>query len=126
MKTIAVSINPVRAGLIERAEQWRWASARAHALGEADPLLDPARPFAAGARDALTGRPLAWGAWLAQGVPKEETEAIRHATRTGRPCGDEAFVRDLEVKLARALLPLKRGRKSKPSRDAKPLAFFDE
>jgi putative transposase len=106
-----IELNPVRAGLVERAEQWTWSSARAHALGVADVLLEPDRPFAAGARDALTGRPLAWGEWLARGLAADEIEMLRRATRTGRPCGDEAFIKELEHKSGRALAPLKRGRK---------------
>jgi REP element-mobilizing transposase RayT len=31
-----LELNPVRAGLVGKAEKWRWSSARAHALG-ADP-----------------------------------------------------------------------------------------
>lgn len=63
----------------------RVVSTRAHALSEADPLLDPARPFAAGARDPLTG-----GSWcgltrLAAALRDAEVEAVREATRTGRP-----------------------------------------
>lgn len=106
-----VELNPVRAGLVARAEDWPWSSARAHALGAADRLLDPGRPFSAGAREALTGRPLAWGEWLARGLEAQECEALRQATRTGRPCGCEAFVRDMEEKLARPLAPQKRGPK---------------
>ena len=108
-----VELNPVRAGLAARAADYPWSSARAHATGAADPLLDPERPFAAGARDRLTGRPLAWSEWLARGLGAEEAEAIRQATRTGRPLGDAAFVARLERDLARPLAPQKRGPKPK-------------
>ncbi len=46
-----------------------------------------------------------------------ELEALRHATRTGRPCGSEAFVRTLEDRLARLLAPQKRGPKGKAKAD---------
>jgi putative transposase len=39
--------NPVRAGLVGRAEKWCWSSARCHALGESDALLAAGRPFPA-------------------------------------------------------------------------------
>ena len=39
------------------------------------------------------------------------------ATRTGRPCGDAAFVRELEEKLARPLAPQKRGPKPREVQD---------
>lgn len=35
-----VENNPVSAGLVERAEDWRWSSARAHVGGRADGLTD--------------------------------------------------------------------------------------
>jgi putative transposase len=69
-----VELNPVRAGLVRWAQEWPWSSARAHALGEPDPLLDPARPFTAGAREALTGRPLAWSDWRVQGLDDQNAE----------------------------------------------------
>ena len=34
-----VELNPVRAGLVSRAEDYPWSSARSHAFGIADPLL---------------------------------------------------------------------------------------
>ena len=33
------ALNPVRAGLVERAEDWRWSSARAHLDGRDDTLV---------------------------------------------------------------------------------------
>ena len=33
-----VELNPVRAGLVKRARQWRWSSARAHLEGRDDEL----------------------------------------------------------------------------------------
>src|SRR5688500_1488219 len=35
-----VELNPVRAGLAARAEDWRWSSARAHISGKPDGLTD--------------------------------------------------------------------------------------
>jgi putative transposase len=35
-----VELNPVRAGLIRRAERWPWSSAKAHVDGAADGLTD--------------------------------------------------------------------------------------
>ncbi|MCE5230159.1 hypothetical protein LLG95_11240, partial [bacterium] len=68
-------------------------------------------PFAAGMRDPLTGRFMTWADWLARGLREEEVEELRAATRTGRPCGDETFVKRLEAELDRLLAPQKRGPK---------------
>jgi putative transposase len=121
-----VELNPVRAGLAARAEDYAWSSARAHARGAADPLLDPERPFVAGARDPLTGRPLAWSEWLARGLAPEEADAIRQATRTGRPLDDEAFVRRLEMDLARPLAPQKPGPKPKNTPETEMMDLFEQ
>jgi putative transposase len=40
-----IELNPVRAGLVKKPEDWRWSSARAHLLGECDPLVKSARPL---------------------------------------------------------------------------------
>jgi len=42
-----VELNPVRAGIVARAEDYEWSSARAHVLGEKDELLAEGRPFSA-------------------------------------------------------------------------------
>jgi putative transposase len=48
-----VERNPVRAGLVRRAENYEWSSARAHVKREPHPLLTPS-PLEA----AITGRPI--------------------------------------------------------------------
>jgi len=102
-----VELNPVRAGLCARAQDWPWSSAGAHAGGRPDDLLSLNRPFPAPARVGD------WAAWLAQGLSEEEATRIRLNTRTGRPSGDESFVDRLERQLRRLLRPRKRGPKPK-------------
>jgi putative transposase len=113
-----VELNPVRAGLVGRAEQWPWSSAGVHAAGEpGSPLLDPTRPFGASRPDPRSGRPMDWTDWLALGEDGEATDRLRRATLTGRPCGDEAFVERLESALGRELKPKKRGRPPKVTKE---------
>ncbi|MBX7245841.1 MAG: transposase [Candidatus Sumerlaeaceae bacterium] len=109
-----VERNPVRAGLAERAEDWPWSSAAAHALGEANPLLSPTRPFPGGVED--------WGRWLEMPGDVGAVERIRRQTCTGRPCGTESFVEQLEGLVGRILRPLKRGRKPKGEAGGDPAA----
>ena len=70
-----VELNPVRAGLVERPEQWRWSSARAHLGLGADPLTELAP-----ARERIDD----WRGFLAAGLADEERDAIRAAERSGR------------------------------------------
>jgi len=94
-----VELNPVRAGLAGRAEDWRWSSARAHVTGRPDGLTD---------LSALAGVHRDWRAMLARGLKAgdggdAESAAIEAHIRTGRPRGGEAFVAALEARTGRAL-----------------------
>jgi putative transposase len=91
-----VELNPVRAGLVERPEQWRWSSARAHLGLAADGLTDPA---------AMAGRIDDWRALLDSGLGERERAAIRAGERTGRPLGGPAFADRLAALLGRPVRP---------------------
>jgi putative transposase len=106
-----VELNPVRAGLAARAEDYPWSSARAHAgIAGPDPLLASDSPFPGPVAD--------WAAWLAEGLDESSCAQLRRATYTGRPCASPQFTAHLETRLGRTLLPQKRGRKPKPGLSA--------
>jgi putative transposase len=98
-----VERNPVRAGLVTRAEDYAWSSARAHARRQPDALLAETRPFPGPVDD--------WPQWLASEGDEALVAAIRRNTCTGRPSGSEAFVKQLEERLKRVLRPMRAGRK---------------
>jgi len=89
-----IELNPVRAGLAERPEQWAWSSARAHIMGTDDPVLAPRPPIMSGPE---------WAEFLGRAISAGELEQIRSRTRTGRPCGSEGFLERLESQLGRRL-----------------------
>lgn len=97
-----VPMNPVRAGLVARAPDWPWSSARAHLAGHDDgvavvaPLLDRIEDFA-----GLLGAEEDAGA----------VRAIRLSRSTGRPVGAEDWIKALEVGAGRALAAATRGPK---------------
>jgi putative transposase len=99
-----VELNPVRAGLVERPEQWRWSSVHAHLSGRGTGLVD-VRPLLDRAPD--------WAAFLGQGLAETDHKAIRAAERTGRPLGAKAFVEQLERATGRTLTRGKPGPKPK-------------
>jgi putative transposase len=70
-----VELNPVRAGLVARAEDWRWSSARAHLGLAGDRLTD----LAAG-----SARVDDWRAFLGQALAAGDHKAIRAAEGSGR------------------------------------------
>jgi putative transposase len=97
-----VTLNPVRARLVLRAEDWPWSSARALlGLGE-DPLTDvaPARQRFARFADLVAG-----------GEDRDATARLRKGETVGRPVGGPAFIADLEARSGRGLAPRKRGPK---------------
>ena len=67
-----------------------------------------------------------WSRWLSTGNPVECEERIRQSTFTGRPCGNESFVREAERRLGRHLAPQKPGRKPKVAVAADTLWTTDE
>ena len=98
-----VELNPVRAKLVKRAEDWAWSSARAHLLGEPDGLVEV---------DAL-GAVGDWRAFLGEPLSHDVIEELRRGERIGRPLGSEAFLKDMETRTGRSLTPAKRGPKPK-------------
>ncbi len=97
-----VSLNPVRARLVDRAQDWRWSSVRAHLSGRNDglttlaPVLERFAPFRA---------------FLEQPPDGEAVGRLRAAATIGRPLGSEAFIARLEKRSRRTLRPAKRGPK---------------
>jgi putative transposase len=96
-----VERNPVRAGIVSKAEDYRWSSAAAHCGLRVDPLLSPDLPLIGSIPD--------WSVWLSVEQNPEELKFIRERTRTGRPCSSDEFARELEKKLGRPQLRRKRG-----------------
>jgi len=102
-----VSLNPVRARMVERAQDWPWASTRAHLRGRDDGLtaLAPIKDRFPRFADLLATEPEA-----------DLFDRLRAAESIGRPLGNERFLARLERRTGRALKPAKRGPKpAKPN-----------
>jgi putative transposase len=105
-----VSLNPVRARLVQRAQDWRWSSARAHLRGKDDgltalaPIGDRFPHFA----DLLASEPEA-----------DLFARLRAAESIGRPLGDDRFLARIERRTGRSLKPGKRGPKP-PAPESRP------
>ena len=90
-----VDSNPLRAGLVGRAQEYPWSSARAHTEG-----ADSSGTLDLGSWSEICSAN-DWGqALLAAADPVDE---IRTATRAGNPLGDDRFVAELERKAGRLL-----------------------
>ncbi|WP_445083479.1 transposase [Bradyrhizobium sp. TM233] len=97
-----VSLNPVRARLVQRAQDWRWSSTRAHLRGKDDGVteLKPIRDRFPEFADLLAAEPEA-----------DLFGALRSAESIGRPLGDDRFLTRIERRTGRVLKPAKRGPK---------------
>jgi putative transposase len=99
-----VLLNPVRARLVKRPEQWRWSSARAYLKGAADSLTS---------KSAMFSRFPDIASLLGEPPDDDMMKRLRQAETVGRPAGDGAFVKRLEKRLRRPLAAGKRGPKPK-------------
>jgi putative transposase len=108
-----VERNPVRARIVQGAEEYEWSSAPAHCGIRSAALLSRDFPPPGVISD--------WRAWL-EDENAAQSDSVRRQTHTGRPCGSLAFVAQLEGLLKRALGLQKVGRKRKePPLEAKGL-----
>ena len=97
-----VALNPVRARLVGRAQDWRWSSTRAHLRGRDDGLT---------ALQPIKDRFPRFADLLATEADPELFERLRAAESIGRPLGSDRFLARLERKTGRILKPAKRGPK---------------
>ena len=98
-----VELNPVRAGLVARAQDYRWSSAPAHCGMRQDLLLSD------GLRFSVFASIGDWSAWLARGLSHESQETLRIHSRRNLPCGSTEFVTGLELSVGRDLRYRPRG-----------------
>jgi putative transposase len=101
-----VELNPVRAGIVKRAEDYEFSSARAHIYKRKHFLLS----------DNFTIDEVKdWKEFLAVGDNQHDVQLFKKYACVGRPLGQKGFVEKLEKITGRILKPGKPGRKKKMS-----------
>jgi putative transposase len=98
-----VELNPVRAKLVQRPEDYRWSSAKAHLVGKDDGLVKV---------QPMLERVSNWNALLASG-DQVLFDDVRQHERTGRPLGEEGFISNMSAITGRDLAKKKPGPKRK-------------
>jgi putative transposase len=96
-----VAFNPVRARLVDRAQDWVWSSVHAH--------LDPARGDGLTETAPVLERAGNFDDLLRGGEDEALSEALRRAESVGRPLGDEAFMECVAMRAGRDPRPRKPG-----------------
>ena len=100
-----VERNPLRAGLVGRAEQWRWGSLWRRTCGDAEQralLSDPPG-----------GWPGEWVSWVNQPQSREEEAALARCIARGRPFGTPQWVAATAARLGLETTLRPRGRPRK-------------
>ncbi len=99
-----VEANAVRAGLVQRAEDWRWSSlwSRKHG-GDLQSLLG----------DWPVDRPRDWLAQVNRSMREETLKRVREAVTRGAPLGEDAWRQQMAARLKLDLTLRPRGRPRK-------------
>ncbi len=103
-----VSLNPVRAKLVKRAQDWPWSSVKAHMRGRDDKLVvvKPVLERVAGFRKFLNGAD--------EDAP--EYKILRQGETIGRPLGDDEWLSQLEAQTGKTFIAQKRGPKARKTK----------
>ena len=93
-----VERNPVRAGMVEKAEDYLWSSASAHCGLKEDDILGKKEDW-----ENMLVSTDDWSGWLAVKEDSERLDALRKHVEKGLPCGSESFVKALGDQIGRVL-----------------------
>lgn len=107
-----IELNPVRAGIANAPEDYRWSSYGYYALGRQDELLSAHAEYQALGRTEIERQSAYW-ALFSTGVDDTCLQEIREAVNRGWPLGSERFKDEIEAALERAARPPQRGRPRK-------------
>jgi hypothetical protein len=100
-----VSLNPVRARPVKRAQDWRWSSTHAHLTGKDDGIT---------VRAPIRHRFPDFADLIANASGLDALTRLRAAESIGRPLGHDRFLARIERLIARRLRPGKRGPRPRP------------
>lgn len=90
-----VELNPVRLGIVDQVEDYRWSSYRFNALGEHNPVLSPHMLYKQ-LGDTKLERLAEYKKLFLNDLSHEQLIKLRKATQTGTPLGGNTFKRHIE------------------------------
>lgn len=110
-----VSLNPVRAKLVKQPQNWQWSSTQYHLENKDD------RAFKAMPALKRVGN---FKLFLTEKIDKTAYKLLRSGETTGRPAGELSWLKKLEKKTGRKIIPSKRGPKPKiKTKSPKPISI---
>ncbi|MBF0523407.1 MAG: transposase [Candidatus Omnitrophica bacterium] len=98
-----VEMNPVRAGIVAKAEAYKWSSAAAHVRNKVNPILSSF---------SMLENIKDWRLYL-EGEDEKELVLMHRHLSSGRPLGEVDFLKQLCQELKADIFPKKRGPKPK-------------
>ena len=104
-----IELNPVRAGMVSRPDDYRWSSYSANGLGRADGFITPQEEYLRLAQHDGARREAYRGLFNAQ-VNAETVKKIRQATNGNLALGESRFQKEVERTLG------VRARRARPGR----------
>ncbi|MBT5918101.1 MAG: transposase [Alphaproteobacteria bacterium] len=99
-----IELNPVRAKIVNKPEDYRWSSAGAHSNGSLDRLSSS---------DPLTELVPDWAAFLLDEPVEAVHPNMNKHEAAGYPVGSDVFIQKAELLTGRSLKALRRGRPPK-------------
>lgn len=106
---VSMDLNPVRAGLVQRAVDWPWSS-YAHSAGlRSDALISPHALFWALGNTPFA-RDAAYVKAVEAGLDRDTQEQISHSALRGWALGEPEFIENLQQKTERRVVRQKSGR----------------
>jgi len=108
-----IELNPVRAGMVERPEDYRWSSYHANAMGAGDPLLSP-HPLYLALSIGASERQAAYRKLFEAHLDPDLVRNVRACLQTGTPLGNDRFRAQIEQALGVGVGYSTRGRPKKP------------
>ena len=97
--------NPLRAGLVARAEEWLWSSLRGRETKGGVPVVASPVPL-----------PRQWARWVNEPMTDADVESLRRSVNRGTPFGTEAWTRRTAARLGLEASLRPRGRPPKTGR----------
>ena len=112
-----IELNPVRAGMVRRPQDYRWSSYHANGLGRADALLTPHEEYLRLGRNDQDRRE-AYRALFRAHVDEALMEEIRDATNGNFVLGGKRFQDQIAEALGRRVVRGKAGRPPRKEQDS--------
>lgn len=107
-----IELNPVRAGITEKPDEYHWSSYHANGMGLDSTLASP-HPLYLGLGRSRNARQKSYRELCGESVSEQESAKIRNALRTESILGSIGFIKSLEKITGRRLRPQAPGEPAK-------------